>query len=275
MQIEARPFLRWAGGKRQLLPELLRRVPAAYGTYYEPFLGGGALFFALKPARAVLSDANEELMAAYAAVCDNPEAIVRELRTMEDAHSRDPRGTYDYVRSAGSSGHSLVYNAARMIYLNKTCFNGLYRVNKSGLFNVPMGKFARPPVICAAANLRACSDVLKRGVELRTVDFKAVLGRPKEGDFVYLDPPYVPRSDSSNFTAFTKEGFGATDQADLAKIARRLKEDGVHILLSNSGTKEVRDLYPEPFFKVEEVKGRRNINSHWEGRCALVEYLIS
>jgi len=230
----------------------------------------------LKPARAVLSDANEELMAAYAAVCDNPEAIVRELRTMEDAHSRDPRGTYDYLRSVVPSPlHSSVYNAARMIYLNKTCFNGLYRVNKSGLFNVPMGKFARPPVICDAANLRACSDALKKNIELKSADFKAALMQPKVGDFVYLDPPYVPRSDSSNFTAFTKEGFGATDQADLAKIARRLKEDGVHILLSNSGTKEVRDLYPEPFFKVEEVKGRRNINSHWEGRCALVEYLIS
>ena len=306
MSPSPRPFLKWAGGKRQLLPELLKRVPAKFNTYYEPFLGAGALFFCLYgpstrgsstqgsstqgsstqgsstwPKHAVLSDANEELILSYRGLRDDPASVVQHLRTMERAHTSDPRKTFEYTRAVDISGHTRPYIAARMIYLNKTCFNGLYRVNRKGLFNVPMGKFKTTPVICDEINLIACSSVLGSDyggeslVELDTMDFKLALERPRAGDFVYLDPPYIPRSDTSNFTSFTPGGFDSGDQADLAKIARRLKEKGVHILLSNSGTKEVRDLYPEPFFKLEEVAGRRNINSRWEGRDAVVEYLIS
>ena len=268
------PFLKWAGGKRHLLPELLKRVPESFNTYYEPFLGGGALFFALQPKRAILSDVNDELVTTYQVVKSKVDNLLLRLRELERGHVKEGLKHYLKVREDSLSVEARVAVASRMIYLNKTCFNGLYRVNLEGKFNVPMGKFATPPLICDEANLRACSVALKGDVTVLCDDYKMALCVPDPGDFVYLDPPYLPRT-SASFTKFTKEGFGLKEHIELAKWVRKLKERGVHILLSNAGTKTVRDLYPERFFKVEEVAGRRSISCHSDTREPVTEFLIS
>ena len=271
--VQARPFLKWAGGKRQLLPELLARVPAKYHTYHEPFLGGGAMFFALAPRIAVLSDANLELVRSYVAVRDKLPGLVKMLRELKRGHEEWGLAHYREVRRR--SPEPLVGGAARLIYLNKTCFNGLYRVNKRGEFNVPMGKWKKLPEICDLPNLAACSRVLSGEVDLGHRDFRQSLLLPLAEDFVYLDPPYAPLSGTSNFTRYTTGGFGAADQVELAGMVADLKKCGVKILLSNAGTQEIRDLYPEPLFRVEEVRARRKINCQKGGRGDVVEYLIS
>jgi len=269
----AHPFLKWAGGKRQLLPELLRRVPATYKTYHEPFLGGGAMFFALSPERAVLSDANRLLVETYEIVGGQVEALVRSLAGLKRKHVEEGLAHYLSVRK--KIPLTDVSQAARMIYLNKTCFNGLYRVNKNGGFNVPMGKWKKLPEICDEENLRACSQILRSNIELCCRDFRVALLEPSEGDFVYLDPPYVPTSKTANFARFTSEGFGPNDQRDLATAVKLLKERGVQVLVSNAGNQTVRDLYPAPLFKVEEVAAKRKINCQSGRRGDVVEYLIS
>ena len=272
-QIIAHPFVKWVGGKRQLLPELLRRVPAKYGTYHEPFLGGGALFFALAPRRAVLSDANADLAIAYLMVKTKLRDLVSALRDLKLGHLSGGLEHYLQIRKDNSSFP--IERAARFVYLNKTCFNGLYRVNKQGEFNVPMGKWKKLPEICDEENLRACQTILRGDVDVQICDFRTSLLIPRRGDFVYLDPPYAPTSSTSNFTRYTKEGFGPTDQKQLAEMVRELKERGVKILLSNAGTQTVRDLYPEPLFKVEEVAALRRVNSKGGKRGNVVELLIS
>ena len=272
--LPAHPFLKWAGGKRQLLPELLKRVPASFDTYHEPFLGGGALFFTLRPKKAILSDANADLTMAYQTVKSQLKSLLLKLH---DHETNFERGGLDYYLEIRSKSTGLPYSAtaARMIFLNKTCFNGLYRVNSKGEFNVPMGKWKKTPLICDAENLRACSAALKGDISICCHDYKMALCFPVKGDFVYLDPPYLPRTESSSFTAFTKEGFGFKEHCELAKWVAKLKERGVHVLLSNAGTKSIRDLYPEPFFKIEEVSGRRSMSCHGDARNRVVEYLIS
>jgi DNA adenine methylase len=162
-----------------------------------------------------------------------------------------------------------------MIYLNKVCFNGLYRVNRKGEFNVPMGKWKKLPTICDEENLRACSLALRGEVCVVAEDFRDALARVCEGDFVYLDPPYVPLTKTANFTRYTKEGFGPQDQNDLAVLVKHLKEKGAHVLMSNAGNQTVRDLYPAPFFKVEEISALRKINCQAGKRGEVVEFLIS
>jgi len=269
---EARPFLRWAGGKTKLLPELLSRVPATFKTYYEPFLGGGALFFALQPKKAVLSDANPDLVRTYLAVRDDVEKVVYLLQEHARLHEKHGIDHYIAVRAVCSYSMEDFSCAARMIYLNKTCFNGLWRVNKSGQFNVPMGKFKNPPTICDEENLHACSRALS-DVEICCSDFKASCEGIEREDFAYLDPPYVPLSKMSDFTSYTKEGFGSKDQETLAETVRKLDAQGAHFLLSNAGSPKVKELYTG--FKIDEVFMRRNINSKANSRGHVVEYLVS
>lgn len=268
---KARPFLRWAGGKTRLLPELRLRAPAKYGTYFEPFLGGGSLFFDLAPERAVLSDVNPELVNAYLTVRNNVEALIVQLGTL--SHGYKQRGCAHYldVRALSLGSLDEVSRAARLIYLNKTCFNGLYRVNKKDQFNTPPGKFASPPTICDADNLRSCSVALSKAT-LHVCDYASATVRMSRGDFVYFDPPYVPVSKTANFTSYAKEGFGPAEQKKLAEMAEKLKYRGVLVLLSNSGTDEVAKLYEN--FEVEEVKMRRNINCSAGKRGLVKEYLI-
>lgn len=271
--LSAKPLLKFLGGKRQLLPEIRRHVPVSFGRYFEPFVGGGAVFFDLLPVVAQISDSNAELINTYEAVRDDVEAVILALSEHAREHSEEH---YYAVRSQRPESQTAV--AARMIYLNRTCFNGLYRVNRKGGFNVPFGRYDNP-TICDADNLRACARAL-RGVAITWGDFEATLGRvgsdgerlPVRGDFVYCDPPYVPVNATSNFTSYTAVGFSMADQDRLASCARRLKGAGVHVLLSNADLPNVRKLYDG--FEVRSVKARRNINSKGGKRGDVGELLI-
>ena len=258
----AKPFLKWAGGKRQLLTHLRERVPADHGTYHEPFIGGGALFFDIAPERAVIADFNLRLVRTYTAVRDNVEAVIDLLSTYPNE-----KPFYLDMRARDIDQASDEEIAAWMIFLNRTGFNGLYRVNQKGGFNVPFGRYKNPN-ICNVENLRAASNRLA-GVEIFHSDFRSVEDRVTEGDFVYFDPPYVPASTTASFTAYTKNGFDLADQAELRDLARRLKEKGVSVLLSNSSVPEVHALYAEGFEKIEIFANRAiNCNAAKRGKVA-------
>jgi len=267
--VEARPFLKWAGGKTQLLPELLPRIPVCFNRYLEPFLGGGALFFALagnrRLARAYLSDANTRLVDAYRAVRDEVETVIAELGTFTNE-----RCMYYEVRSQRHEELPPARRAARLIYLNKTCYNGLYRENQRGEFNVPFGRYKNPR-ICDADNLRAASAALQEA-QIEAHDFDAILDVANRGDFVYLDPPYDPLSPTSSFTSYHENGFGEASQRRLAAAVRELDRAGVFVMLSNSNTSLVRSLYGG--FFVEEVSAARAINSKADRRGKVTELII-
>jgi DNA adenine methylase len=262
----ARPFVKWAGGKRQLLPELLRRCPPAFGRYFEPFLGGGALFFALRPREATLADVNARLIRTYEGIRDDVDGVIGLL----SGYRHDEAFFYE-MREWDIDTRSDAEVAAWFIYLNKTGYNGLYRVNKGDRFNVPFGRYDNP-TICDPPLLRACSAAL-RGAHLVVEDFEPVARRAKEGDFVYFDPPYAPLSATSSFTSYTSTGFGPEQQTLLRDLALDLKRRGVQVLLSNSATPFVRELYGEGF-DVREVSATRMVNSKASGRGAITELLI-
>jgi DNA adenine methylase len=261
-----RPFLKWAGGKRQLLPRLLGLAPKTFGRYFEPFAGGGALFFALRPVRATLSDLNDRLIRTYKGVRDNVDAVIRLLASYPHR-----KRFYYSMRRIDIDARSDVEVAAWFIYLNKTGYNGLYRVNSRNQFNVPFGHY-KNPTICDEPTLRACASALA-GKELLSEDFEVVAARAKRGDFVYFDPPYVPLSATSSFTSYTPQGFGPDEQRRLHDVARALKRRGVHVLLSNSSAPFVRDLYSDGF-ELIEVAATRTINSKATGRGAITELII-
>jgi DNA adenine methylase len=262
----SRPFLKWAGGKRQLLRELTRYVPQSYSHYFEPFIGGGALFFDLRPERGVLADVNERLIRTYQGVRDSVEDVIRLLKT----YPHDATFFYD-LREVDIDAGTSAEVAAWFVYLNKTGFNGLYRVNRRNRFNVPFGRYENP-TICDETNLRACSRALAK-TEIVKDDFEAVVAEAKAGDFVYFDPPYVPLSATSSFTSYTSSGFGIEEQTRLRDVARELKSRGVHVLLSNSSADFVRDLYREGF-ETTEVSATRLVNSKVSGRGAITELVI-
>jgi DNA adenine methylase len=262
----ATPIVKWVGGKTRLLPELVTRVPQGYRRYFEPFAGGAALFFRLAPSEAVLSDANADLMAMYAAVRDDVEAVIDCLRIHQAVHSK---AHYYEVRENWNrrqivEGWTPAGRAAVFIYLNKTCFNGLWRVNSDGAFNVPMGDYKNPP-ICNADVLRTASRALQ-ATTLQSGDYRQVLLGAQAGDFVYLDPPY-----DDTFNAYTSDG--AFDQAQLAETARELTARGCRVLLSNSDTPRVRSLYAD--FAIEVVRNHRSVNADAAGRGDVDELIIT
>jgi DNA adenine methylase len=265
-QTPARPFLKWVGGKRQLLPHLASNVPRCLGRYFEPFVGGGALFFHLQPRNAVLADANERLIRTYRGIRDDVEGVIDLLRR----YPYDPEFYYR-TRDVPIDRRSDVEVAAWFIYLNRAGFNGLYRVNRQNQFNVSFGRYANP-TICDAPNLRACSEAL-RGVELIIGDFAAAVRGARRGDFVYFDPPYVPLSATSCFTSYAAEGFGADDQRRLRATAAALKKRGVRVLLSNSSAPFVRELYAGSFEAIE-VYASRAVNCRSDRRGAVKELLL-
>ena len=280
--MKASPFLKWQGSKRRLVPELLKRVPAEFNAYHEPFLGGGALFFALASTRPLftvetpvyLSDANEELVECYLAVKEGFDSVCLHLGFILERHREDPEGTFKFVKE--TTGVADAAAAARMIYLNKTCFNGLYRVNKKGLFNSPIGTNgmkAEPKGIYDYHELEQCAIAL-RNVALINDDFRASMENVGSGDFVFLDPPYAPLSATSNFTAYTKDGFSAQDQAAVRDAALSAKNRGAEVLISNSSADLIRDLYAGPEWKVEEVTVGRTGGTA-KGRGSVKELLIS
>jgi len=262
----ARPFVKWAGGKRQILRELLKHVPSKHGRYFEPFVGGGALFFATRPKRAILADVNERLVRAYRGVRDDVEAVISLLKKWP----HDPV-FFEKSRSRPVDEGTDVEVAAWFVYLNKTGFNGLYRVNKKNRFNVPFGRYENPK-ICDPRTLRACSEALAN-TDLKVGDFEEIASAAKRGDFVYFDPPYAPLSPTSSFTSYTSSGFGLDEQTRLRNLARELKRSGVHVLLSNSSAPAVRKLYSRGF-EVFEVSATRMVNSKAGGRGAITELVI-
>ena len=260
----ASPFLKWVGGKTQLLPALLDYVPAQFDTYIEPFVGGGALFFALQPAKAVLADSNQELINCYTVVRDRVEELIGVLRTY----------TYSeefYYALRSEVPLDAVLRAARMIYLNHTCYNGLYRVNKKGQFNVPFGRYDNP-LICDADRLRAASYAL-RNVELRCSNYQETLETyAGPDDFVYIDPPYHPVSQYSDFKRYTAEFFYADDQRALAQTVKELAQQGCSIVVSNSHCDFIYDIYDG--CRIIEVAAKRNINKDPTKRGEVKEVLV-
>jgi DNA adenine methylase len=261
----ARPFIKWVGGKRQLLPAIVKHVPKQFGTFHEPFLGGGALFFALRPKRAVLSDSNVRLIRTYMGIRDDVEGVIKLLRSC-----RYERAFFARMRAKKIDVCSDVEVAAWFIYLNRTGFNGLYRVNRLNQFNVPFGRYVKP-TICDADNLRACAKLLSNA-ELLVEGFETVAKRARPKDFVYFDPPYVPLSPTSSFTSYTTHGFDMKSQEQLCEVAAKLKRRGVHVLLSNSASPIVRKLYAD--FDMEEVDATRMVNSRGTGRGKIAELLV-
>ncbi len=263
----SRPLLKWAGGKRQLLHQICKRLPSKIETYYEPFVGGGAVFFSLAAQgrfrRAVLSDQNEELIATYRAVKQDVEAVIRELKKMR--HSEE-----DYYEIRAWKPRLLAKRAARMIYLNRTGYNGLYRVNRSGQFNVPFGRYVRPN-ICDEDRLRAVARAFS-GVDLLVEDFSGVVLKSRPGDAVYFDPPYVPVSATAKFAEYHKKAFGDEEQEELVRVYESLTERGVSAVLSNSDTPRTRALYRHLCY--ERVSARRNINSAADRRGPTTELLV-
>lgn len=295
---DARPILKWAGGKRQLLPALRPFYPRRFGTYFEPFLGSAAVFLDLHnrgalAAGARLSDSGADLIGCYAAVRDGVEAVIAELKRLTDGHRRGGAAHYYKVRDARfnperrdrstlatATGYPPEL-AAMLIYLNRTGYNGLFRLNARGDFNVPAGRYDRP-IICDAANLRRVAEALQRpDVSLVTARFDAPLAGARSEDFVYLDPPYAPVSRTASFTAYTAGGFSADDQARLQAMVIDLSRRGCHVLLSNSTAPDVRRLYADDRraraagLRALTVPARRAINSRAAGRGAVLEYVIT
>ncbi len=260
------PFIKWVGGKRGLVEQLLPHLPKQFGRFHEPFAGGAALFFTLRPKRASLSDENERLVRSYVGLRDDTDEVIRLLKT----YPHD-RAFFEAQRARDIDAESDAEVAAWFIYLNKTGFNGLYRVNSKNRFNVPFGRYAKPN-ICDVPTLRACAAALS-GVRIERCDFERAARRAKTGDLVYFDPPYVPLSATSSFTSYTSGRFDLDAPARLRDTALALAERGVHVLLSNSSSDVVRDLYASRFDLVS-VNARRAINSKGDGRRAIPELLI-
>jgi DNA adenine methylase len=265
---EAKPFVKWVGGKRQLLPNITRLIPelAKDAVYHEPFVGGGAVFFHRQPRRAFLTDSNERLIRTYRGIKKDVEGVIRLLRS----YPHEKR-FYLEMRARAIDAADDVDVAAWFIYLNRTGYNGLYRVNSQNGFNVPFGDYKKP-TICDPDNLRACSRAL-RGARIERRDFESVLSRAKRGDFVYFDPPYIPLTATSRFTDYTSEGFGDAAQVRLRDVALELKARGVKVLLSNSSAPRVYDLYAD-HFECVEVDARRSVNCKPNGRGRIPELLI-
>ena len=267
----AGPFLKWAGGKGQLLSQFAPLYPDRIGRYVEPFVGSAAVFFDLRARagdlRATLADNNEELINCFRMVRDEVDGLVRRLRRHKERHSKEH---YYAVRGTAAGRRTPVQRAARFIYLNKSCYNGLYRVNAQGEFNVPMGSYTSP-AICRTALLRAASRALQE-VDLEVRNFARGLGAARRGTFLYIDPPYHPLSKTANFTSYTGGGFGEAEQSRLADLYRALDRKGARVMLSNSDTPFVRELYDG--FRIEVVSARRAINSNGARRGAVSEVVV-
>lgn len=258
---EAKPFVKWAGGKTQLLGRLSSIIPDSFNDYYEPFMGGGAMFFYLASRnltqkRVFLSDINSELINVYKCLRDKLDLLLAKLINHQEKYIQD-RTTY-YYKLRGLTYDDDLERAAQLITLNKTCYNGLYRVNKKGMFNVPMGQY-KNPLICDTANLKKVSSILnRRDIGIECMEYQQMLRQAREGDFVYLDPPFSPISETANFTEYTAGGFVMEDQINLARVFRSLDRRKCKVVLSNSDCALVRNLYKE--FKVMTVSSLRSIN---------------
>jgi DNA adenine methylase len=268
----ASPVVKWAGGKRQLLGELLPRVPRRFGMYCEPFLGGGAMLLALQPAQAEVNDLNADLIAVYETIRDDVEVLIASLAR----HENTPEYFYT-LRDADRHKEAYrnlpkVEKASRLLYLNKTCFNGLFRVNATGEFNAPFGYYKHPNIVNAPV-LRAVSCYFNQAaIGFGHRDFTEVLADIPRGSFVYLDPPYDPVSDTANFTGYNQGGFSRDDQVRLRQCCEALSSRGILFMLSNSDTPFIRELYRD--FHIEVVRAKRAINANGRKRGAVEEVIV-
>jgi len=253
-ETKAKPFLKWAGGKTQMLSDIERFVPVDFGKYIEPFIGAGALFFHLESNDSVIADANGELIHTYEVIRDTPEQLIEELSKFKN----NEKHFYE-TRSKNPNRLGKIKRAARLIYLNKTCFNGLYRVNRKGQFNTPFGH-RKNPLICDVDTIMKASSVLCNTTILN-LDFEEVLNKyAKQGDFIFLDPPYEPVSEYADFKRYTKDFFSRDDQVRLKNQFDRLVEIGAHPILTNSDAPFILDLYKD--YRIEIIETRRSISSN-------------
>ena len=264
----SRPIIKWAGGKGALLKQIAPFFPEStdYQRYFEPFLGGAAVFFHLQPPQSYLFDLNADLVELYTMVRDDVEGVIDALTPHHNA-----RDYFDEVRVQDTATLSGLERAARFIFLNRTCYNGLYRVNSKGQFNVPFGRHINP-TICDAKGLRAASRALENA-QLNVADFETSLADCRAGDFIYFDPPYAPLSATSSFISYTKDGFDANDQRRLAELYRELDRRGCLLMLSNSSAPLVYELYQG--FSLHKIAARRAINSKASGRGTVLELLVT
>lgn len=265
-------FVKWAGGKKQLLTQFKNLFPKEITTYHEPFVGGGSVAFYIiknhKPKKVYISDINEELINCYNVIKNNAKELIWILKQYSKIHSKE---TYYEFREQNPQKLSNVQRAARFIYLNKTCFNGLYRVNGNGKFNVPIGSYKKPAIV-QEDDLKEISGLLKNAI-IKKTSFETVLNRAKKGDFIYFDPPYYPLKKGQSFTTYTKENFLEKEQEKLAKTFKNLDKRGCLVMLSNSDTEFIKNLYKE--YNISTVKARRMINCDATKRGAINEVVIT
>jgi DNA adenine methylase len=271
-----KPFVKWAGGKRQLIPTLNENLPKSFGTYFEPFLGGGALLFHMLTERngqkCSISDLNSDLVLAYTTIRDRVDNLITSLKNHEKNYQKDSQSYYYSVRE--NNPRSQIEKTSRLLFLNRTCFNGLYRVNSKGKFNVPLGKYTNPNIV-NEENLRSVSNILQASrVSIECRDFEAVLRTAKKGDLVYFDPPYQPVSETAKFTSYTSKNFSYDDLNRLVDLCINLDEKGCKVLLSNSDSKEVSDLFSKKPWNVSRIQANRSINSNSKKRTGHFELLI-
>ena len=273
--IKGKPFVKWAGGKRQIIEKLKKYTPDEFNTYYEPFIGGGALLFELSPKRAVINDLNEELMNVYKCLCSEEKfkKMCNILNHYEKEHNEE-----FYYEIRNKDRNKVSYNrlsdytkAARTVYLNKACFNGLYRVNSHNEFNVPFGKKEKVNTY-EGGNLITISNYLTMNdIKIESVDFEESVKSASKGDFVYFDPPYD--SETETFNSYTETGFGKDEQRRLAKVFKELDKRGVYVMLSNHNTSLVNELYKD--YNIHVIKAKRNINSNGKKRGKVEEVIIT
>ena len=271
-----KPFVKWAGGKRQLIPILNENLPKRFGEYYEPFLGGGALLFHVMSKHphqdCSISDLNSDLVLTYTVIRDKVEDLIASLKKHAKSYEKDSKSYYYSVRA--SHPRSAIEKASRLLFLNRTCFNGLYRVNSKGKFNVPLGRYANPNIV-NADNLYAVSKILNSNpVQIRCRDFESILDDVKSGDLVYFDPPYQPVSKTANFTSYTNKDFTHEDLARLFRLCEKLNEMGCKVLLSNSHSDVVSEMFSEKPWNVAKIEANRSINSNSKNRKGHYELLI-
>ncbi len=267
-----RPVLKWVGGKRQIINQIIEYVPKNFSTYYEPFLGGGAVLFELQPKKAIINDINAELINLYEIIKKNVEELIEDLKQHKNEkayfyHLRElDRNKEEYNRLTPSQ------KAARLVYLNKTCYNGLFRVNKAGQFNTPFGNYKNPNIV-DEYTLKAVSNYFNKAqISFTCQDFEDTLKGIRKGAFVYFDPPYDPISDTSSFTGYDKGGFDRNEQIRLKKTCDWLNDKNVKFLLSNSATDFIKELYKD--YKIVTVQAKRAINSISEKRGEIDEVLV-
>lgn len=274
--VTPKPFVKWAGGKRQLIPILNENLPKFFGAYYEPFIGGGALLFHIltekEDQKCSISDLNSDLVLAYTTIRNRIDELISSLKSHERNYHKDSKSYYYSVRE--SNPRSEIEKTSRLLFLNRTCFNGLYRVNSKGKFNVPLGRYTNPNIV-NEDNLRAVSTILQSSkVAIKCRDFEAVLGDAKKDDLVYFDPPYQPVSDTANFTSYTNKDFTDKDLNRLAELCNKLDSKGCKVLLSNSDSKQVADMFSGKPWKTTKIQANRSINSNSKKRTGHFELLI-